>query len=123
MKNNATVTGVGCFANPQTLARVLRRVVEAYLMGSLETSDHATVSNAAPDPGSIWLRHLLAGQPAVQPGGSGSLGAPARINGFFLGFGLQGPRLSIFTGRKGCGGQHFTAGLEQIKAWRRKRLH
>ena len=34
--NSSSMVGIGCFAKPETLARVLKNMVEQYILGSFE---------------------------------------------------------------------------------------
>ena len=118
MDTGKQLMGVGCFAKPQTLARVLKRAVEAYVMAPIETIDDFTRPRQFQNQGTQWLRHLISGQSDMAGAGREEWMWPGAISGFFLGVEPQGLKLSIFTG-----GQHLTASLDEFTALRRKHLH
>ena len=62
MDTGKRLMGVGCFAKPQTLARVLKRAVEAYVMAPIESIDDFTRTRQYQNIGTRWLRHLISGQ-------------------------------------------------------------
>lgn len=118
MEAGRKLLGVGCFAKPSTLARVLKKAVEAYVMAPIETVDAITRSRQYRNQGTQWLRHLISGQSDVADAGREEWMWPGAINGFFLGVERQSLKLSIFTG-----GRHLTASLDEVTALRRKHLH
>lgn len=92
-----TMTGVGCFGRPQTLSRVLGRVMQGYSMPNWEDR-----FEAAPSPsGAVALRHLM------RPGGAR---AHECVSGFFLGLREGRLHLSVFT-RGGTARRRYIARL------------
>ena len=117
MEAGRKLIGVGCFAEPSTLARVLKKAVEAYVMAPIETVEDLSRSQQFQNRGTQWLRHLISGQSNVVDAGEEWMW-PGAIDGFFLGVERQGLKLSIFTG-----GRHLTASLDEVTALRLKHLH
>ncbi|MBT8371088.1 MAG: hypothetical protein KJO34_09015 [Deltaproteobacteria bacterium] len=123
MKANKSLMGVGCFAKPSTLARVLRRAMETYMMAPLESLEALNANASIHDRGAQWLRHLISGQASVPAGDGDEWMNPGAISGFFLGVEPCGLKLSIFTGGRAGGRKYRTARLDEVAALRRKRLH
>ncbi len=106
--------GVGCFAGEETLARVLRRMIESYSLG--EVMD-ALRERAGASGGSLLLIDLMAGADSVAPIEKG------RVAGFFLSFKDRRLNLSLFTRRDGLKCEKFTASLDELAHLRRSRLN
>lgn len=123
METRKNVTGIGCYADPDTLARVLRRSMEAYLMAPLSSMDALDGALSSQNRGSQWLRHLISGQPTTDTGSPDECLEAGAISGFFLGVRPSGLTLSIFTGGRGNRRRHRTAMLDEVMALRRKRLN
>jgi hypothetical protein len=105
------LVGVGCFAGEATLARVLRRVIDAYCLGEAAEAIGAGQDGSA---GGRMLGQLLAGA---------SGGESEKIAGFFLSFKERTPGLSLFTRREGAGCRKLTADLGEAVRLRRQRLN
>jgi hypothetical protein len=123
MESRKNVMGVGCYADPATLARVLKRAVEAYAMAPIESWEEFSGAQKLQNLGAQWLRHLISGQKRATDVGREEWMQPGAISGFFLGVGPCGLKLSIFTGSRAAGRRHQTASLDEVLAVRRKRLH
>ena len=113
------MTGVGCFAGRPTLSRVLRRMVEAYLLGNW-TEPAGRRQDASPAVQA--LRRLMdLGSRSCGPDDGDRPDEP--IAGFFLTFENQRLNLSVFTRRPGMRCRKYTASLEELTRLRRSRLH
>jgi hypothetical protein len=123
METRKNITGIGCYADPNTLARVLRRSMEAYLMAPLASIEALDGALSRQNRGSRWLRHLISGQPASDTGAPDECLTAGAISGFFLGVRPSGLTLSIFTGGRGSRRRHRTVRLDEVMALRRKRLN
>lgn len=123
MEANKPIMGVGCFAKPSTLARVLRRAMEAYMMAPLESLEALAGNPSIHDRGTQWLRHLISGQSSALAEERVDWMNPGTISGFFLGVEPCGLKLSIFTKDRTGERRYRTARLLEVAALRRKRLH
>lgn len=123
MEARKPLTGVGCFAKPSTLARVLRRTMEAYMMAPLESLEALGGKHSIHDRGGRWLRHLITGQSGVLTDGQDETICPGGISGFFLAVAPCGLNLSIFTDGQTGRRRYRTVRLHEAAALRRKRLH
>ena len=123
MKTANSIMGVGCFAKPATLARVLRRAMEAYMMAPLESLEALSGTVSIHNLGAQWVRHLISGQSSSAAGDRDEWMGPGTISGFFLGVAPCGLRLSIFTGGRGDERRYRTIRLDEVAALRRKHLH
>ena len=97
---NQTITGVGCFAEPQKLSRIFLRMVQTYTLGKLEGIDWINNCGSDETEGPRLLKALIAGKAAGQnamiPGADD--GWPKkRITGFFLTLKDQRLKLSILA--------------------------
>lgn len=123
MQTNQIRMGVGCFAKPSTLARVLRKAMEGYIMAPFESVEEFIRSGQSHNRGAHWLRHLISGQASPVEACRDEWMQPGAISGFFLGVEPRGLKLSIFTDHSGKGRRHLTVRLDEVAALRRKRLH
>ncbi|MFO7710103.1 MAG: hypothetical protein R6V84_18190 [Desulfobacterales bacterium] len=108
------LVGVGCFAGEETLARVLRRMIESYSLG--EVAD-ALRERAGATGGGRVLGSLMSGAGRLDPPENG------RVAGFFLSFKDRRLNLSVFTRRGGLKCEKFTTTLDEIDRLRRRRLN
>ena len=123
METNKRIMGVGCFAKPSTLARVLRKAMETYMMAPIESVEEFTRSLKFQNRGAQWVRYLISGQSGSARDDRDEWMRPGAVSGFFLGVEPRGLKLSIFTDRQRAGRRHLTVRLDEAAALRRKRLH
>jgi hypothetical protein len=123
---NSSIVGIGCFAKPETIARVLKKMVEQYVLGNFEgLIEDKGAKTAQSDV--IKLLKTIISAPAT---GQQYLGVDAaaslqktRITGFFLALGNQGLNLSVFTRDRHLAGRKYTTKLTCLTRIREKRLH
>ena len=116
--NHAAVrmTGIGCFAGGVTLSRVLRRMMDAYLLGDWEGAGNS------PSPALQALQSLVSAGHGLGDRGDGTA-ADETIAGFFLNFDNRQLNLSVFTRGRGRRCRKYTASLEELARLRRNRLN
>jgi hypothetical protein len=105
--------GVGCFAAPRTLSRVLGRMMESYSLGGWED---ALDGAAGPSEGVLALRRLMGRAGGCAP-------AEERVAGFFLGFKDRRLHLSVFTRGRGLARRNYTASVDELTGLRHGRLN
>ena len=121
------VTGIGCFANPATLGRVFRKMLQNYTLGQFESinlvNDH---DEARATDGTALLRALIAGKTGCFPTPDSEpcvVAENTQIIGFFLTLSNQCLNLSIFA-RGDCNvRERYTASLDEFTELRQKRLN
>jgi len=120
MRNTALrMTGIGCFAGGVTLARVLRRMMDAYSLGDWSA---AGICRQAGSPAILALQRLVnGGQGSRDP--EDAPAADEDIAGFFLNFENRQVHLSVFTRGRGRRRHQYTASLEELMHLRRSRLN
>ena len=124
---NKKITGIGCFAQPATLSRVFKKMVQNYTLGQFESIDlvngHDEVRGA---DGTVMLRALIAGKAGYFPSPDSEFHRVAenrKITGFFLMLRNQRLNLSIFA-RGDCNiRERYTASLDAFTELRQKRLN
>ena len=125
MKDSGMV-GIGCFAKPETLFRVLKKMVEGYILGNFE--GFATENNGKPVSSELidFLRCLIGGvsenQRPVRPSIIENLESK-KITGFFLALKSEGLNLSVFTREDKLKCKKITANLDALTQIRKKRLN
>jgi hypothetical protein len=113
------MTGIGCFAGGVTLARVLRRMMDAYSLGDW---NGAGICRQDGSPAIRVLQRLVnGGQGSRDP--EGGTAADGDIAGFFLNFENRQVHLSVFTRGRGRRCRKYTASLEELMRLRRSRLN
>jgi hypothetical protein len=113
------MTGVGCFAAPSTLSRVLRRMVAAYSLGDWSAAEGLRKDSS---PAVQALQKLMSSG-SVSSASAGPGPEEEGIAGFFLNFDRERLNLSVFTRRRGMPCRKYTASLEELIRLRRSRLH
>jgi hypothetical protein len=123
---NQIVTGIGCFAGPQTLIRVFRRIVQSYTLGQFESirlKDEYTTMGSS---GAELLRTLITGKTGLGEARSAEFDdalLDSRITGFFLALkGLQ-LELAVFAKGENRKPRRYTACLDELVKLRQKRLN
>ena len=116
---DSRMTGVGCFAGGVTLARVLRRMMDAYSLGDWRAAEDG---RQAPSPALRALQTLMNGTRQLLGPEDGARN-DEDIAGFFLNFENQQLSLSVFTRGRGKRCRKYTASLGELTRLRRSRLH
>ena len=118
--NASKLMGVGCFAKPDKLSKVFKRVIENYALGEI------TDFNNHMDADGNLLDTIIAATPsgrrALKPGRFNDI-PDKRITGFFLDFKNQGLSLSVFLRGDSPHQERFTARLDGLTQLRNKRLN
>jgi hypothetical protein len=125
MKNSGVV-GIGCFAKPETLARVLKKMIEQYILGNFEGLIRDRGAKTAQSDVIKLLKTIIGVPAASHPyfGADATMSLQnTRITGFFLALGNQGLNLSIFTRDRRLTGKKYTTKLTCLTKIREKRLH
>jgi hypothetical protein len=121
-----TVNGIGCYAKPERLSRIFKKLVQDYTLGPFNGSQVLDGSASAEIKGVDMLQALRAGQIShIRSGGreSPSFKAFSKITGFYLTLNDQGLILSIFARSNGCRPEIITTRLDGLTKLRQKRLH
>jgi hypothetical protein len=124
--NDPGVVGIGCFAKPEILSRVLRKMVEGYILGNLEGHTEKTVGASMSSELILLLRTVIAGlsgdQQAIGPGIIDSL-TGKKITGFFLAMENEALNLWLFTREGRSTSKKITTNLGTLTQIRKRRLH
>ena len=123
---DSVVVGIGCYAKPETLSRVLKKWVEHYVLGNFEGLVRDNGEKFEPSEGIQLLKTIIGGRAAKQHvPGSDTIGnhQNTRVTGFFLALERQGLNLSIFTRGGHWAGKKYTTNLHFLTRIRDKRLH
>ena len=123
---NSSIVGIGCFAKPETLVRVLKKMVEDYILGKFDGLIQDRGTKTAQSDVIKLLKTLIGAPASSQPyfGPDATLSLQnTRITGFFLALGNQGLNLSIFTRDRQQAGKKYTTKLTCLTRIREKRLH
>ena len=124
---NRKVTGIGCFAKPETLSRVFKKMVRNYVLGqfkSINLTNSQIMAGSA--DGTLLLKALIAGNAGYFPATdseSCSVAENRKITGFFLTFRDQRLSLSIFARGDRNIQQTYTTRLDGFTELRQKRLN
>jgi hypothetical protein len=124
--NDPSVVGIGCFAKPEILSRVLRKMVEGYILGNLEGHTEKAVEESMSADLILLLKTVIGGvcgnQQAIGPGIIDSL-TGKKITGFFLAMENEGLNLSVFTREGRLTSKKISTNLGALTQIRKKRLH
>jgi hypothetical protein len=124
---NQIVTGVGCFAGPQTLIRVFRRILQSYTLGQFENLRMGgNAHDAMGANGTELLRTLMTGTAGWEQACSGESDgnlAERNITGFFLALKGQRMRLAVFTKGENRKPHRFSTYLDDFVELRRQRMN
>ena len=125
MKNLGMV-GVGCFAKPETLSRVLKNMIEGYILGNFKRLTEENNDNSI----SIELIQLLKAIIVHATENQQTIGAELidslegkKITGFFLALKNESLNLSLFTRENRLKCKKFSANLDALTQIRKKRLN
>jgi hypothetical protein len=125
--HNQRVIGIGCYAKPEKLASVLKKMVHHYTLGQFEGLERMNAKEAGSSDGIKLLKALMAGQTGCfqlqsQESDSSSL-ENKKIIGFFLALKGQRLNLSVFTKGERSKQERYTACLDEFTKLRQKRLN
>jgi hypothetical protein len=114
---NQTFTGIGCFAKPQRLNRIFKKLVQAYTLGPFEESQ-------------MREANLIEALMADRTGDICSAGCKnpgfkvsPKITGFYLTVKDQELNLSIFTKTNSARPEIITTSLDGLTKLRQQKLH
>ena len=124
--NDIGVVGIGCFAKPETLSRVLKKMVEGYILGNLEGHVEKIRNDSMSSDLIQLLKTVIGGiagnQQAIGSGIIDSLSGK-KITGFFLAMENEGLNLSVFTREGRSVSRKISTNLGTLAQTRKKRLH
>lgn len=124
--DNQTVIGIGCFAKPERLSRIFKKLVQDYAMVSAEGDQLFDQYIPPGGGGADLLRALLARPTKGRPsGGYETIRFPKsqNITGFYLSFFGQKLNLMIFTRGNSSRQEIYTATLDELTKLRHERLN
>jgi len=124
--NDPGVVGIGCFAKPEKLSRVLRKMVEWYTLGNLEGHNEKTVDDSMSSDLILLLKTIIGGIAGnQQTTGSRIIDSlrGKKITGFFLAMEKEGLNLSLFTREGRLTTNRISTKLSALTEMRKKRLH
>ena len=123
---NQTITGIGCFAEPQKLSRIFQRMVQTYTLGKLDGIDWVNDCESDDTEGSRLIKALIAGPAAGHTAGlpeADRRGPNKKITGFFLTLKDQRLKLSILAKKDDRQRQWHSAILNEFTQMRHKRMN
>jgi hypothetical protein len=121
-----TFTGIGCYAKPERLSRIFKKLAQDYALGPFKGSQLFDGPVSKEIESIDLLQALMAGQrPDTSPQAcKGSLLKDFdKIRGFYLTMNEQGLNLSIFAKSNSCQPEIITTRLDGLTKLRQKRLH
>ncbi|CAB1072971.1 hypothetical protein D1AOALGA4SA_1710 [Olavius algarvensis Delta 1 endosymbiont] len=123
---NQILTGIGCFAGPEKLGRVFKRMVQTYTLGKLNGIEWDQDWESDGSEGTKLLKALIAGPAARQSSAGPEAGdrlENKKITGFFLTLKGQRLKLSVFAKIGDRRQERHSAILDGITRLRQKRLN
>jgi hypothetical protein len=120
---NQKISGIGCYAKPEKLRRIFRKMVNNYALGQFEKFE---LINSHESDGKMLLKALIDGNTGCSTWRWPNIGDVLEENGvtgFFLTLRDQKLKLSIFSKGAGDGKEKYTADLDELTRIRRKRLN
>ncbi|MGD8523164.1 MAG: hypothetical protein PVF56_18600 [Desulfobacterales bacterium] len=124
--NDPGMVGIGCFAKPEKLSRVLRKMVEGYILGNLEGHIEKNVDESKSSDLILLLKTVIGGMTGNQQAiGSEIIDSLTgkKITGFFLAMEKEGLNLSVFIRESRLTSKKITTQLGVLTQIRKKRLH
>ena len=121
-----TFTGIGCYAKPERLGRIFKKLMQDYALGPIKGNQLFDGLLSDEIKGVDLLQELIADQrPDICSGDCDDTNSKAfsKITGFYVTLNDQGLNLSIFTRSKSCQPEIITTRLEGLTKLRQKRLH
>ena len=123
---NKNVIGIGCYAKPEKLSRIFKKLVQGYTLGPFERSQLLDEPISEKIEGIDLVQALMAGQRTDLCSGDSegySFNEFTKITGFYLTMNDQGLNLSIFARSDGRRPEIITTRLDGLAKLRQKRLH
>ena len=123
--DNQNVIGIGCYAKPEKLSRIFKKLVQDYALGPFKGSQLFDGPVSKEIETIDLLQALVAGQKSdtsPQACKGSFLKEFVKITGFYLTMNDQGLNLSIFARSKSCQPEIITTRLEGLTKLRQKRL-
>lgn len=123
---NHNVIGIGCYARPQRLSRIFKKLVQAYTLGPFKGNQLFNEPASKDIHGVDLLQKLMAGENSDISSGdceNPNLKAFSKITGFYLMLNDQGLNLSIFARFNNRRSEIVTTRLDGLTKLRQKRLN
>lgn len=123
---NQTSTGIGCYAKPERLSRIFKKLVQAYTLGPFKENQLFEGILSEEMKGADLLQELMTGRKTDNCGrgcGNPSIKIFGKITGFYLTLNNENLNLSIFTRSDRCRPEIMTTRLDGLTKLRQKRLH
>ena len=120
---NQEIIGIGCYAKPEKLSRIFKRMVKNYTLGQFEEFE---LINSHDADGKMLLKALIAGKTGCSPWqrlNTGAAPGKKEVTGFFLTLKDQRLNLSIFAKGNRTGHERYTTNLDELTRIRQKRLN
>jgi len=120
------LTGIGCFARPEKLGRIFKRMVQTYTLGNLDGIEWNQDWESDGSEGIKLLKALIAGPAAHRSSAgleAGDRFENKKITGFFLTLKDQRLKLSVFAKIGDKRQERHSAILDGITRLRQKRLN
>jgi hypothetical protein len=124
--DNQTVIGIGCFAKPERLSRIFKKLVQDYALGSLEDNQLFDQNIPPGCEGADLLRELVAKPTKGRSTGRCEIirfPKHQNITGFYLSLYDQKLKLKIFARGNSSKQEIYTAKLDELTKLRQKRLN
>ena len=107
-----TITGMGCFARPATLKRVLQKIIDRYGPATLASIGIETAVKIIGQDDATRLNRPMAGPFPERSGQAGGNPPNRRITGFFLSQNGRQLRLTLFARGQCAQRVHYRLTLE-----------
>lgn len=124
--DNQTVIGIGCFAKPEKLSRIFKKLVQGYALGSVE-GDQLFDQYIPPGCEGFDLLRALLTKPTQGRSSGGyetiRFPEPQNITGFYVSFFDQELNLRIFARGNSSRQEIYTARLDKLTKLRYERLN
>jgi hypothetical protein len=124
--NRFQVSGVGCFAESNTIHRVFKKVLEDYILSKCEDIDPVTKCTLNDENVTQFFRSVITlgiEKPDQIDRALESIPTSAIITGFFLGLNKQSLQLILFFLPNEHQQTKFIVRLEKFARLRKNRLH
>ncbi len=123
---NHTVTGIGCFAQPQKLSRIFLKMVHTYTLGQLGATELIEGCQCQKSDCTKLIRKLIEGKAAGPHAATKETAASLenqKITGFYLTSRGNRLELSIFAKNRTRRQEIHSAVLDKLTQFRQKRLN